>query len=295
VTNDIPADTLFVPTDRHGSQFHGGEETIWSLPSPASEDDEGVVAPGAVTTPPAGGRIVLLDLDGLLDELGERIFVAEASGDGAQLVGETAWSASAAANFALDCAERVAANAGSVALASGETLADAIAAARAWLEDASGADTGLLGRISRLATLRRLRRHAGEVGEVAFDAAIDVEAADADMFSDERWTAIAAARDAVLAAIEAVRQDVFPHLSSAEGSASESERREGMQKPPTVVDTPWGAFRSTHTNAIVPAWVAAAEAAERARQAVTDAGGTGAPEAERAWQRDRLAQALRGG
>jgi hypothetical protein len=293
VTTDIPTDALFVPTDRHGRQFHDGEETVWSLPSPGEDTARGTV-PGSVKKPPASAQVVLLDLDGLLDELGERIFVATGVGKSAQLVSETAWSLSAAANFALDCAEHVSASAGSVALASGETLVDAIAAARKWLEDATG-DTGLLGRISRLATLRRLRREAGEVGDAAFDAAFDVQAADEDLFEDERWTAIAATRDAVLAAIEAVRHDAFPHITEASSDASESERHEGVQSPPTVLETPWGSFRSSHTSAVVPAWVAATEAAERARQAATDAAGADATTSERAWQRDRLAQALRGG
>jgi hypothetical protein len=295
VRADIPTDALFVPTDRNGRQFHDGEETVWSFPSRAEDGDGGTAVPGAVKQPPASGQVVLLDLDGLLEELGERIFVATGSGLSPKLVSETAWSLSAAANFALDCAEHVIANAGSVALASGETLADAIAAARRWLQDASGAETGLLARLSRLATLRRLRHQAGEVADAAFDVAIDAEAADEDIFDDPRWTAIAAVRDAVLAAIEAVRHDTFPHISDASSAASESERREGVQSPPTVVDTPWGPFRSTHTSAVVPAWVAATEAAERARQAATDAAGADATASERAWQRDRLAQVLRGG
>jgi hypothetical protein len=293
MTFDIPTDASFVPTDRHGRQFNDGEETIWSFPSPAGEGDRSALVPGSVKRPPASGNVTLLDLDQLLEALGERIFVAAGARESARLVSETAWSLSAAAHFALDCAEHVSASAGSVALESGETLVDAIAAARKWLEDASGAETGLLGRISRLATLRRLRQQAGEVGDLAFDVAIDVETTDADMFEDPRWTAIAAVRDAVLAAIEAVRHEAFPHITDASSDASESERREGVQSPPTVLETPWGAFRSTHTNAVVPAWVAATEAAERARQAATDAGGAGAP-AERAWQRERLAQALRG-
>ena len=108
-------------------------------------------------------------------------------------------------------------------------LFDGYVPARQWLEDASG-ETGLLGRISRLATLRRLRRQAGEVGGLAFDAVFDAEAADEDIFEDERWNAIAATRDAVLAAIEAVRHDAFPHLSDASSDASESERREGRHR-----------------------------------------------------------------
>jgi len=297
--NEVTAemtDALFVPTDRHGRQFHDGEETIWSFPSIPEDGQGGAGTPGTVTTAPQSGNIVLLDLDDLLDELGERIFSAGVAGDSAELLAETAWSLRAAARFALDCAEHVSANAGAVALSSGETLVDVIAAARQWLEDASG-ETGLLGRISRLATLRRLRRQAGEVGGLAFDAVFDAEAADEDIFEDERWNAIAATRDAVLAAIEAVRHDAFPHLSDASSDASESERREGVQSPPTVFETPWGPFRSTHTSAVVPAWVAATEAAERGRQAATEAADAAAADAavsERAWQRDRLAQALRG-
>jgi hypothetical protein len=298
---------------------------VWSLPS---QSDDGTPVHGRVLKPSATGAICLLDLDVLLAVLGERIFVAEQTAGiaeqtagtaeqtagtveqtagiaeqtagiaeqtagTAELVSETAWSLTAAAGFALDCAEHVVGDGAGVALPSGETLSDVIAAARKWLEQAE-TDTGLLARFSRMAALRRLRKQADEVAGLAFDAAIDVEVADKFVFDDARWTSIAATRDAVLSAIEVIRHTTVPHLSDVEQTRYE-ERSTSTQDPViTTFETPWGPLNVGFRQATVPAWVAAAEAAERARQAAEDAGDTAAASTERAWQRDRLLQALRG-
>ncbi len=310
MTVDIPTDALFVPTDRRGRQFHRGVETLWSFPSPASGAQAG--SSGTVLRPPETGHLVLLDVDGLLDDLSERIFVARRTENTAELVNETAWSLRAAARFALDCAEHVTAGLPAQAVPSGDTLPAVLSQVRAWLDDAPGADAALLGRVSRIALIHRLRRKGAELADLAFAAAIDNEADAESLFEDERWTAIAAAQEAVLATVEALRHEAFPHLVEAGNVKYEESLASGREAGATAVDVvaegavaaageaagnptaAWGMFTPGRHSGIVPAWVAATEAAERARQSVGDAGGDEAAKAERAWQRDCLARHLRG-
>jgi len=287
VTLDITPDALFVPTDERGRQLHDNEATLWS---PPGRKADGTLVPGTVQEAAPSG-VKLLDLDGLLDELGARIFVAEPDADTPKLVAETGWSVRAAASFALACAEHVI-RTGSASAEVASTLGDVVTAARKWLDEADDADTGLLGRYARLALARRLRRQGDQVAHLAFDLAIDDEAAGVDIFDDPNWTAVAATRDAVLAAVEAVRHDSGPHLIGAESTRYE----EGTAGDPVsaTFETPWGPFHTGTRKASVPAWVAATEAAERARQSAGDAGGADAGASERVWQRDLLLQALRG-
>jgi len=310
---DIPTDALFVTTDRHGRQFHDGAETIWALPAAADRGDDGSGGEqGTVVRAPAGGRVPLLDLDGLLDELGERIFVARQVGDTAELVSETAWSLRGAARFALDCAEHVTAGRPAHAMPSGDSLLAVLSQARAWLDDAPGADAALLGRVARVATIHRLRRKGAELADLAFAAAIDNEADAESLFEDERWTAIAAAQEAVLAAVEALRHEAFPHFVEAGNVRYEESVTAGRSPGAAAADVvaegavaaageaagnptaAWGLFTPGRHSGIVPAWVAATEAAERARQSAEDAGGAPAAEAERAWQRECLLRHLGG-
>jgi hypothetical protein len=288
VTLNIPTDALFVPTDEQGRQFHDEEATFWSLPAPAAD---GTVAAGSVLEAAASG-VKLLDLDALLDELGARIFVAESTSQGPALVAETAWSLQTASRFALDCAQHVLAGVAPAAPEVAGTLQDVVAAARKWLDRAADADTGLLGRYSRLGMARRLRRQGDQVAHLAFDLAIDDEVADVDLFDDPHWTAVAAVRDAVLAAVEAVRHDSAPRFTQAENTRYEEGEDTDHAPVSATFETPWGPFRAGLRKGALPAWEAATEAAERARQSAADSGGTAA--AERAWQRDRLMQALRG-
>lgn len=292
MTVDIPIDSRFVATDESGRQFHDEEVTRWALPG---ADSGGAPTPGTVTDPAPSG-VKLLDLDELLGELGARIFVATDAGaaSGPQLLAETAWSLDVAARFALDCAEHVVASTSSSSAEIASTLTSVVSAARKWLDESADADTGLLGRYSRFAMARRLRHQGNLVGDLAFSLAIDAEAAGVDIFDDANWTAVAATRDAVLAAVEAVRHDSAPHLVQA-GNARYEEGGAGDSEPVSATfDTPWGPFHAGLRRGALPAWVAATEAAERARQSVGDAAGTDAAAAERAWQRDRLLHALRG-
>ncbi len=305
MTETVSHGTLYVPTDPEGRQFYGDHETLWPLPR--SEADGSMIRDEPTVASPTS-PLALFSADGLLEELNERIFVAAVTptalvedrpwgvaADGARLLAETPWSTSAAARFALDCAHHVLslADADSVRLKSGETLVDVVDAARQWLADAESADAGLLGRVSRIALARRLRRSSDRVAALAFGRTVADEASDIDAMDDPEWEAIAATRDAVLAAVDAVRHQAFPQLAERE-SARYEEDLVNASPEPEPISTPWGTFVVGAPGGIVPASVAARDAAERARQAAADAGGREAEAAERAWQRDRLIAALHG-
>ncbi|HTW97549.1 MAG TPA: hypothetical protein VMD59_02165 [Acidimicrobiales bacterium] len=158
---------LFVPTDAEGVQHLADHRRAWPLPEAG--------APGAAARASAGEHLlVLLDEAGLLEVLGERIFLAEPLEDGpagdelpdgmlagvaveasvaagppgrmvgaARLVRELPWDLLATATFALDCAEHAlgvveAAGDGREELPDGSTLQDALDEARRYLGSASG-------------------------------------------------------------------------------------------------------------------------------------------------------------
>jgi hypothetical protein len=277
---------FYVATDAEGAQHSDGLTTAWPLPVQVAD---GAFEPGATLSASAESPLVLFRLEGLLDELAERIFVAEPmdgvpSGSDApsvptgrgRLTSETSWTGRSAARFALDCSTHVLGDAASLCLPSGASLGDVVAAAGRWLDGPTDADGQLLGRISRITTARRLRRQGQEIGDLAFAITISDEGRDAEALDDPAFAALAAARDAVLAAVEAVRHSAFPHLSGADSA----EPDHGT----TLVDTPWGSLFVGHRS--TPAWAAARDAAERARRAGAN------EDDERAWQAGRLASAL---
>lgn len=296
---------LYVPTDARGTQYVGDDEIHWSLPEQAPD---GVLQPGAPVAAGPGSPLRLFTLEGLFEHgFGERIFLARieaASGaevtgfgvecDAAHLLAETAWSITGAARLAVDCASHVLGDRAATPLAGGSSLGQVLEACRAWLEHADEDAGGVLGRVARLATARRLRKRGAEVGELAFALALVDEDEDLDTFDDPDWAAVAAARDAVLAAVEALRHTAFPHLVEDENVRWELDSGASAE-PPEVVGTPWGNFMAGRRSGIVPAWVAARDAAERARQAAEDTGGAAAREAEASWQVERLAEALDSG
>jgi phosphoglycolate phosphatase-like HAD superfamily hydrolase len=286
----MPAESYFVPTDAEGVQRSGELSLRWPLPE---RRPDGSFAPGELVTPDVGRPVVLRDLDGLLEDLGERIFTAEAVEKvGGRLLAETAWDLGAAARFALDCAERVVSDPAALKLASGPSLADVFAAARRYLdrEEAGGGD-GLLQRMSRLAQARRLRRMGHDLAGIVMSLTVEDEREDLQALEDPEWDAAAAAREAVLSATEAIRHSAVPRLAELRSRSYESERsRTGGAAE--ILSTPWGSFSMGNGAGFVPAWVAAQEAAERAREAIADAGGAEAGAAERLWQIDRLRSAL---
>ena len=284
--------TYFVPTDADGGQHVGDDVTSWPLPSVA---DDGRVIPGEEIEPEMGAPLVLRDLDGLLEDLGERIFLAEIVGEGAgeraRLREETAWSLHAAARFALDCAEHALVGADDLGLPSGTSLKEVVGSARSFLDEDEKTKDGLLQKMSRLALARRLRRLGSEVADVALVLTAEDERADLDAIDDPRWSTVAAIREAVLSAVEAIRHDAFPRLLEGENRRYEADAL-AVDEPPDVISTPWGEFTLGNRAGVVPAWVAARDAAARAREATADSKGAEAGEAERRWQRDRLAAAL---
>ncbi|MGH9293116.1 MAG: hypothetical protein ACRDZ6_10130 [Acidimicrobiales bacterium] len=288
--------TFFVTGDGDGTSRYGGTELDWPWPQAGGVPGEWLRS--------REGHVALLDLGGLLRVLGERIFVAEPrdespaapDDDGvvtvveARLVTETAWDGKQAARFALDCAEHVLGDTASPRLRNGASLADVVSAARRALEGGRG-DEGLLGSVSRVASARRLRRSADDLAHLAFSVTISDEAAEVDVLDDPDWESIAALRDAVLGAVEAVRHQAFPHLlgTSADRRAHADDAPDVMAVP---MDTNWGRFIPGMHGGIVPAYLGAREAAERARQASSDSGGREALSAELSWQTAALARVL---
>lgn len=279
---------LYVPTSVHGHQHHD-HVTDWPLPSTG---DDGATVPGAEVVAEDAQSLTLLTLDALLERLDHRIFVAEstagtaeshqgvASVASARLVRETAWDLRGAARFAVDCASHIIGEAASVAFPSGTTFAEILGAARESLEGESAEHLGLIERFGRIATARRLQKSADEIAGQTWDLTIEDEARDLHALDDPAFDVLAAARDAVLSAVEALQHTAFPHLSNAQSSYY--DRVEGVK-------TQGGASYFPPT-AFVPAAVAARDAAERARQAAAKAGGD--ESSEREWQAERLAEAL---
>lgn len=297
---------LYVATDAGGREWRGAVPTTWPLP------DGG---PGE----PLAGDLALYTSRALLGRLDERIHRAEAldpvsgrdeegpggAGPGdagivrasrASLVETTPWDGFAAAELALDCAEHVLGEAAGKSLPDGTPLSEALARVRDWLSSSEERDDGPLDRLRDLALCWRLRREGRAIGDVAFQQAVEDIGADLDTLDDPTWTAIAAARDAVLAAVEAVQHAVFPRLSSYEAHRYE-ERERDMIVGSGAVASPLSAadpivVRAGPRPSWVPAWIAADDAAERARQAAGDAGGPEAEAAELQWQAARLAEIL---
>ncbi|MGD0943866.1 MAG: hypothetical protein ABR972_06260 [Acidimicrobiales bacterium] len=283
----------YVATDSDGLQHHEGYRRRWSLP--VRRDDRW--QPGEVVEPDEHGKPVVLDAGELLDQLGECVFVAEPVGDAgaARLVASTSWSQLTAANFALDCVEhllKIVPGSAEAELPGGGTLGEIIASARRYLITGAGTDAHRLGFVSRIASHRRLRREGTAIGDAAFAAAAQAEGQGVDILSDPAWETLAAARDAVLAAVEAVRHVALPFLADRETRKYEALEERRVAEVDEV-DTPWGRFAVGGGGLkYVPSWVSARDAAERSRQAAADLGGPEAGEAERSWQARRLVERL---
>ena len=285
---------LFVATDSDGLQHHEGYRRQWPLPV----RHEDAWAPGEVVEPDDHGSPVLVDAVALLDQLGECIFVAETVGDkgAARLVAGTPWSEPVAASFALDCVAHVlevVPGSADAELPGGGTLGEIIASAREYLADGAGTDTQRLGFVSRIAAARRLRRESTTIGDAAFAAAVEAEGEGLDILSDPAWETLAAARDAVLAAVEAVRHVALPFLADRETRRYEAHEERKAGADIDEIDTPWGRYAVGGGGPkYAPAWVSARDAAERSREAAADLEGSGAGETERSWQVGRLLELL---
>ncbi len=290
---------LYVATDRTGVQHAGAGDVVWDLA-------QGGTAPLHAT------RIELYDLDGLLDRLDERIFRAVAEGEvhpgpvpgvhlasAAHLDGELSWSPSAAARFALDCCAHAFAAERDLALPRGRSLGDVLTEAGDALEHAEADNAGMFATVARLSRLRHLRRTREALESATLGVAREDERDALDLLDDPAWTTLAAVGEAVLATLEALRRALAPRFVrawDAEEGRLAAERRAGAPLPTRIIElpTPWGnlAVGGERIPESPPAARCAAEAAERVRQAVADR--DGGAEAERAWQRARLAATLGG-
>ena len=121
-------------------------------------------------------------------------------------------------------------------------------------------DDHRLGVVSRIAAARRLRRESTAIGDAAFTAAAQAEGQGVDILSDPAWETLAAARDAVLAAVEAVRHVAFPFLADRETWRYEAHEEHKVAEVDQV-DTPWGRFAVGGAGPkYAPSWVAARDA-----------------------------------
>jgi hypothetical protein len=280
-------DERFVATDRSGTQQIADRNVSWPLPTERG--------PGEVVEAEPGTSLALLGLDGMLEQLGERIFLAEALEEvengvrRARLLRETSWTLTAAARFALDCAEHAVTDSSLLTLPSGASLGEILADARKALDTEAERGNGLVQRVSRLALARRLRHLGVDVGDMVYQRAIADQVADLDALDDPEWTSAASVRDAVLSAVEAIRHDALPWLFEAENRSYLATEEGGVSFG--LMPTPWGAFSLSDKLGIVPAWLAARQAAERAREVAGSAGQKGS-ETERKWQLERLGAAL---
>jgi hypothetical protein len=283
---------LYVATDEDGRQAHLDAAVHWPLPAQSADD----VVPGAALT----GQLTLFEPRALLGRLDRSIHLAEATEPGAagaggddgthvvpaaRLVRTTPWDGYLAAGFALDCAEHVLGDAGDLPLPDGTPLRAALARVREWLTSAE-ADDGVTGRFRDLAVAWRVKRQGKAIGDVAFGAWTADLLAEVDAMEDPVWTAVAAARDAALAAVEAVQHAHMPVVATIESDSYEAVGRH--------VDQGGGLHRHAPTS-WVPYWVATDDAAERARQAAGAAGGPDGAAAELEWQAARLVELLSGG
>lgn len=285
--------TLYVPTDSNGIQHLGDHERRWLLPSWL----EAAWQPGDLAARAPGEHpLVLLSAGALLEDLDERIFVAVPEPPApepftaARLVAEAGWGVTPAASFALDCAEHVLGTAGGVTLPHGPSLAEVIADARRFLEASQAVDENRLGFVARLAAARRMRRDSDQLGGLALAAADDDLRSGLDALDDPEWATVASLGDAVLAAIEALRQIALPRYTASREATYERDDRSAPPPSPQVITTPWGAAVVGGTAALdyVPAYASARDAAERARLVMTDRGGSSSAADERAWQAERL-------
>jgi len=325
---EVMQDRRYVSTTRDGRSRAASGDIVWELPGLKGE-------PGEATTPttPSHG-VELRTADGLLDALGERIFVAEpvATAGGspapdrppgsddppladepagvggpaplkgsvigvgaARLVEETAWDDEAAARFALESASHALGGEGEVVLPHGRTLAGVLGEVRQALEQGEGAGPGL-GRLARMATLHRLRKSGDAISALAMAAVKEDDRSGTDLMDDPAWASLAAISEAVLATVEALRYRAQPERAGRE--EARGERQRGAE-PPTaghIEETPFGpiALGVERIPAHLTAATCAAHAAERARQAVADRDGEEAGRAERAFQAHLLEQLLEG-
>lgn len=294
-------DALYVATDANGVEHAASGRIKWALPSEGGATD---------TTP--GPTLILRRALALLDVLDERVFVASTSeaakitGKGtlevatARLTEETSWNAESATRFAISCAEHLLNGVGDVALPNGTSLAEILADARKVLEGISSDAAQRLDYLARVRALRRLKHDRREIAAESLSTLVDDEVKDVDALDDPAYEKLAPITDAVLAAIEALRHHVYPHLYMKAEDAQDERLEHGVEDrrtplhAPTELVTPFGdaSFGGGPNIEYDPAWTSAREAARHARMAIKDQNGPTAEAEELKWQADTLERVL---
>jgi hypothetical protein len=296
------SDALYVPTDANGVEHAATGPIKWTLPSEHGATD---ITPGRT--------LILRRAPSLLDVLDERVFVA-ATNEAARITGkgtlevatarlteETSWNTESATSFAMSCAQHLLSEVGDVALPDGTSLVGILADARKVLEGISSDAADRLDYLARVRALRRLKHARREIAGESLSTLVDDEVKDVDALDDPAYETLAPITDAVLAAIEALRHHVYPHLYMRAEDANDERLEHGVEdrqtvlRQPTEVVTPFGAasFGGGMPNIDYdPAWTSAREAARHARQAIKDRQGSKAELDELQWQADALEKEL---
>jgi hypothetical protein len=295
------SDELYVTTDAEGTEHAALGRINWVLPRD-----------GVATDTTSDVTLILRRPDALLEELDERVFRATSDEKSrltaqgtlevttARLVSETSWNPTSATRFALGCARHLLDEIGDVALPNGTSLTAVLDDASKVLDGISTDGVERLDYLARVRALRRLRHVRREIAEQSSEALADDDVKDVDALDDPAYEKLAPVTDAVLAAIEALRHHVYPHLYiRAEDSHEERLEHwvEDRKKPlpvPTILVSPFGASMSGGGPNIEydPAWTSAREAARHARMVIKDLNGTTAEAEELKWQADALEQVL---
>jgi hypothetical protein len=295
------SDELYVTTDAAGTEHAALGRIEWVLPRDGVASD---ITPGVT--------LILRRADALLEELDERIFRATSdekrplTAHGtlevttARLVSETSWNSTSATRFALGCARHLLDEVGDVALPNGTSLTTVIDDAAKVLDGISTDAVERLDYLARVRALRRLRHARRDIAEQSSETLADDDVKDVDALDDPAYEKLAPITDAVLAAVEALRHHVYPHLYiHAEDSYEERlehwvEDRKTPLPVPTILVSPFGASMSGGGPNIEydPAWTSAREAARHSRMAIKDLNGPTAEAEELKWQADALEQVL---
>jgi hypothetical protein len=267
---------------------------------------------GVATDITPGVTLILRRADALLEDLDERVFRAASDQGGspnasgtlevmtARLVAETNWNATSATKFALECARHLLDEVGDVTLADGTSLSAVLDDAERTVDDISSDGRERLDYLARVRALRRLKHARRDIAEQSLEALADDDAKDADALDDPAYEQFAPITDAVLAAIEALRHHVYPHLYlRAEDAVEERlehsvEDRKTLYQMPKMESTGFGPvmFGGGPNIEYDPAWTSAREAARHARMAIKDRNGSTAETAELVWQAEALERTL---
>lgn len=296
------SERLYVATGRSGIEHRADGSVQWVLPGHG----------GGPTVAVEGRLLRLRPAAALLEVLEAEIYEAEPVGDAtadargvvavgaARLVRRTGWDTGAATLFAIDCASHALAASPSAALPDGTRLATVLDDARRAVEGGSDDGTERLDYWARVSALRRMRHDRDELAELSRSIVVEDEMRDVDALDDPAYASLVPVTDAVLAAIEALRHHLLPHLYTEltdkieEAVEAHNLERRTPLPTPVVAVTPFGAavVGAPMVLPFEPAWAGAREAARHARLAASDRAGRHGEAEEAAWQAAALTAVL---